>query len=185
MNEFWKTVVASTVIAAFISGVISIVISRLQYKDTLKLNRYNKKWDLSIEVFKNLQNALTQIDLAEEMPHSDNVEDDISSALITMVARSKKKMEATKTILDQIAYLIPKERAENLINEHSKIEKHYIALLASVYNINGLPRSKIAVNIFTEEELPNQTKKYIDDVQKFSDELKDEIINALRELFGT
>lgn len=185
MNEFWKTVVTSTVIAAFISGIISIVISRLQYNQTLKLNRYNKRWDLSIEAFKNLQNALTKIDLTEEMPYSDNIEDDILSALTTMFGRSRKKMDATKTILDQISYLIPKNKVEYFKKKHSEIEKSYIILLASAYNAKGLSNSQIAVDVISSDDIPDKMKQYIDDIQTFSDELKDEIINALRELFDT
>ncbi len=188
MNNFWEIMVTSTVVATFISSVISLVISRLQYKDTLRLNRYSKKWDLSIEVFKNLQSALAKIEHeGESQLHSDNSEDDITTfALSAMYVRSKEKMEATKTILDQISYLIPKEKVAYLSEEYSKLEEAYTVLLASACHSRGLlPKSKIKVNVVSEDEFPIHVEKYIDNTQKFSDELKNEIINALRDLFDT
>lgn len=185
MDIPWAIILSSTVVAAIISGIVSLAVSRLQHKDTLNLNRYSRKWDLSIEAFKNLQAALIQIDTAEDTLHCDNPEDDITSALTTMFARSKKKMEVTKSTLDQISYLIPRKKVEYLISEHDKLEKSYLVLLASAYNLKGIPRSQIKVDVVPEGELPIQMQKYIDCTQEFLDNLKNEIINALRELFGT
>lgn len=69
--------------------------------------------------------------------------------------------------------------------KHSEIEKSYIILLASAYNAKGLSNSQIAVDVISSDDIPDKMKQYIDDIQTFSDELKDEIINALRELFDT
>ncbi len=124
MADFWVTIVSSSVIAAVISGIVTIIISRLQHKDALDLNRHNRKCDLSIEAFENLIAALTQINHSEEPPHNDNASDDIMPAFIIMFSRSKKKMEVTKATLDQISYLLPRKKVAHLIEEHIELEKN-------------------------------------------------------------
>lgn len=185
MPTLRETLLASTVIAAVVSGVISIVISRLNYKDSLRLSQYDKRRSLSIEVYKNLQNALAQIDQTDNVPHSTDVEEDIAAAFTTMFGRSKEKMELAKTILGQIEYLIPQEKANYLITRHSKLEETYVVLLASAYNLKGLPETQITAKTVSAEELPNRMSAYIDETEKLLKEIKAEIINALRDLLDT
>lgn len=187
MNEFWKIVMTSTVMATLISGAVSIITSRIQFNNTLKLNRYNIKSDLSVKVFEELQNALKSIDQSNELPDSDDVQEKAVFAFGAMFITSKEKMDLLTSTLDEIAYLIPEKRALYFENEISKLEKMYVVLLASAYNYKGLPASEIKeeIDIISKDNFPQKIKEYIDATQKLSIEFKNEIISTLRELFGT
>lgn len=115
MNDSWEIIAKSAVIAALVSGIISIFLSRLQHRDALRTSQYNKRLDLSIEVFRNLQQALEQIEhLDTNTLPTDNPVDDIYSAFTILFSHAKEKMEVLKTLLDQVSYLIPLKQFENL-----------------------------------------------------------------------
>jgi len=184
MHELWDVILTSTVVATVISGIVSIIVSYMQYNSSLKLNKNSRRWDLSIEVFKNLQNALERIENTAKLcsDNSDKWDDQATESIIVMFKRSKEMMEVLKSILDQIAYLLPEKRVNYYREEHSKLEKSYMVLLASAYQIKGVQLWKNNFDIVSPKELPSQIQKYIDDTQKFSDDLKNEIIISLRKL---
>lgn len=190
MNDSWEIIARSAVIAALVSGIISIFLSRLQHRDALRTSQYNKRLDLSIEVFRNLQQALEQIEhLDTNTLPTDNPVDDIYSAFTILFSHAKEKMEVLKTLLDQVSYLIPLKQFENLFNKYLELKHFYALLLASSYKLRGVSdlyiKEEFANNAISGEDLQKQMKKYIDDTQELSDELKREIVNSLRELCGT
>lgn len=191
MDDFWITILTSTVFAAVISGIVSIIISRIQFHNTLELNRYNIKWDLSIEVFKNLQSALQTIDQSDKMPESNEIADNIDidneyiSALSVMFTRSKNKMDLIKSVLDQISYLISKDKASYFANKISELETEYTIMFTSTYIYQGVSASRIKVDVVPPDKIVEHMRKYVDNTQELSDELKSEIIVTLRNLLGT
>lgn len=185
-EDFWITIISSSVIAAIISCITSVIIAHQKYKQEINKDRYNKKWNLSLEAFKNLQDALADLDSKMVFQKTDDNEKDIEASLDAMFTYSVKKNEIIKSVLCKVSYLIPQDKLSYLNDKVSELELLHQSLLASVYQSSGIELPEKFANItFPESELITNMKKYIDKTSFLSDELKNEITIVLRKLSGT
>lgn len=172
-EDFWIAVISSSVIAAIISNITSIIITHQKYKQEINIDRYHKKWDLSLEAFKDLLNALAELDSKMEFQKTGDIEKNIDASLDAMFTCSVKKNEIIKSELCKISYLIPRDKLSYLKDKISELELLQQSLLASAYQLYGVELPEEFANIaFPNSELITNMKEYIDKTRFLSYELK-------------
>lgn len=179
-----EIVAASTVVATIISGLVSLVVSKLEFAHQLKLSKHDRVVELSVEAINVLQNALNEIDMSENRSELDNgVETQIIDAVITMFQRAVTKMSLAKQLLDRIAYLIPETEEKNLRDTINAVEEMYTNILASVYKHKGIEfREDSTIKFVDKDNLYAYTRQYIDAVQNLIKLLRNAITKKLRSL---
>ena len=180
-------ILGSAVISAIISGIVSLIVARMDRRSTLDATSHSTKLALTIEIYKDLQNALSAIGSGTELKTDDkNINDHATTVFIAMFHRSHEIMKLTDDVLKKVAFLLPESDVNILQKQFATLENEYVELLASSYFIRGVDIvDETSINLIAPNQLQERMKSYIDDSAAMVESLTTIITKTLRKLCNT
>ncbi len=180
-------ILSSTVIAAIISGIVSLIVAKVEYQNSLKIYRRTDTVKLLTESFDEYRKALDEAEvISPEM--TGDMEHDCNAMLAAQFEAANKKKKLIGTTINRVKFLIPKDRAEYFSEAYKALEKDYISLKLSARIATGdyaRPAAPTcAISIIEPENINAELQKYIEKANCLADELGNELGSILRSSLG-
>lgn len=174
---------SSSVIAAIIAAITALIVTKIEFRNSLKLNRQNEATRLLAESFDEFRNALAEVDFVSPRTTGD-MSFDINAMFAALFEAANKKRILIHATIRKVKFLLPKEQSAYFLANYDKLEKAYTSLKFSSriatgdYDSSAVP---INIEIIPSEEINSKLKAYIGDVDNLADELEGKLGDILRE----
>ena len=170
--EIFAVIMSSSVIAAIISGIVAIVITRKQYKNSIKVGLHAEKTKLMTSIFNELQDELKRAEdqCIEAEMNATKDKDEYMTGITLKVAMSKLHL-ALQTI-NQIEVLISADEAKGLKESaHSLIIFHQDLVRTAECVQRG--------ELINSDNFKQQCQKFVDDADKLLDKVRVVLVSEL------